>query len=246
MNIFGRSILLSLALSIAFQVYAQAPAKKLNVIERQYESIKDDIGLVRECYLSKSKCNQEERKETQKALGRLSAKTLALIGTIIGISASVYVGRQMWLKRKEKEKERREQLERLAQQKQQQEKEEEIFPFAKFPEVEERWQKHEIKKGRQVAPIELSRPPEPAWKKEEEERIQLKKPTELTTKEQKRQEREKLAQKKREKKEKMRQEREFAQSKKEHNVWLTKRKEQKAQDEKEFREKIDKIKDELR
>ena len=95
MNNLRKSILVSLALSIALQAYAQASTKEVNIIERQYKSIKGDIKLLIQCFKTK-KCD----KEAQKALARLSAKTLALIGMIVGISAGAYMLRRRLQKRK--------------------------------------------------------------------------------------------------------------------------------------------------
>ncbi len=59
-------------------------SEQTNFIKRQYNSFIDDVKLIRKCYLKKTPaCSDNERAEANKAVARVTAKGLAVVGAIL-------------------------------------------------------------------------------------------------------------------------------------------------------------------
>src|SRR5690348_11996087 len=84
-----------IALAVCLQLQGVAPEtlskkSKSSSINRLYKQVKDDIKIIKKCYLSSSPaCSQQERTEARNASLRLSGETIALIAAIGSLS---YVG----------------------------------------------------------------------------------------------------------------------------------------------------------
>ena len=93
------NILLIIALVFSTALHVQpAMSEQTNFIKRQYNSFRDDVKLIRKCYLKKTAaCSDNERAEAKKAAVRVTVKGAALIAAIIGtavVGYGVYVMRE--------------------------------------------------------------------------------------------------------------------------------------------------------
>ena len=81
-NKISTIILVLLICNLVNQTYTQGSQKDVNLIQRQYKAFVADLKRVRSCF-KQSPCDKDARQ----ALGRLGAKSLALIVAISGVIA---------------------------------------------------------------------------------------------------------------------------------------------------------------